>query len=46
MFVWRHVMPLLTPRFHVVVLDCRGYGASQRPVDGYDTQTMAKTWSR
>ena len=41
MFIWRHVVPLLTPRFHVVVLDCRGYGASQRPVDGYDTQTMA-----
>jgi len=41
MFIWRHIVPTLTPHFEVVVLDCRGYGSSGRPLDGYDTETMA-----
>lgn len=41
MYVWRHVIPLLTPTHTVVALDCRGYGDSSRPLDGYDTATMA-----
>jgi pimeloyl-ACP methyl ester carboxylesterase len=41
MFAWRHVIPLLTPTHTVVALDCRGYGDSSRPLDGYDTATMA-----
>jgi len=41
MFAWRHIIPLLTPHYEVVVLDCRGAGDSQRPLTGYDTQTLA-----
>lgn len=42
MFFWRKVIPLLTPHFTVVAVDCRGYGDSERPYGGYDTQTMAE----
>lgn len=42
MCAWRHVIPLLTPYFRVTALDCRGYGESERPADGYDTTTMAR----
>jgi pimeloyl-ACP methyl ester carboxylesterase len=41
MSYWRHVVPLLTPRYTVVAVDNRGFGGSQRPQDGYDTATMA-----
>ena len=33
MFIWRHVVPLLTPHFTVVLVDCRGYGDSERPCE-------------
>lgn len=42
MFFWRKVIPLLTPHHTVVAVDCRGYGDSERPQTGYDTQTMAQ----
>ncbi len=29
--MWRHVMPLLRDRFHLVAVDLRGYGASSKP---------------
>ena len=41
MSYWRHVVPLLTPHYIVVAVDNRGFGASQRPLTGYDTATMA-----
>ena len=41
MSYWRHVVPLLTPHYTVVVVDNRGFGGSQRPPAGYDTATMA-----
>src|ERR1700726_2406843 len=41
MSYWRHVVPLLTPHYTVIVVDNRGSGASQRPLTGYDTATMA-----
>ena len=41
MSYWRHVVPLLTPHYTVVVVDNRGFGGSQRPLTGYDTATMA-----
>jgi pimeloyl-ACP methyl ester carboxylesterase len=41
MSYWRRVIPLLTPHYTVVALDCRGFGGSERPPAGYDTQTMA-----
>lgn len=42
MYFWRKVIPLLTPHHTVVAVDCRGYGDSERPYGGYDTQTMAQ----
>jgi pimeloyl-ACP methyl ester carboxylesterase len=41
MSYWRHVVPLLTPRYTVVAVDNRGFGGSERPLAGYDTATMA-----
>jgi pimeloyl-ACP methyl ester carboxylesterase len=41
MSYWRHVAPLLTPHYTVVAVDNRGFGGSQRPLNGYDTATMA-----
>jgi pimeloyl-ACP methyl ester carboxylesterase len=41
MSYWRHLAPLLTPHYTVVAVDNRGFGGSQRPLDGYDTATMA-----
>jgi pimeloyl-ACP methyl ester carboxylesterase len=41
MYYWRQVIPLLTPHHTVVAVDIRGFGDSDRPVGGYDTQTMA-----
>lgn len=40
-YAWRRVMPLLTPRFRVIVVDLPGQGDSDKPVGGYDTQTAA-----
>lgn len=42
MYFWRKVIPLLTPQYTVVAVDCRGYGDSERPYGGYDTKTMAQ----
>ena len=41
MSYWRHVVPLLTPHYTVIAVDNRGAGGSQRPLNGYDTATMA-----
>jgi pimeloyl-ACP methyl ester carboxylesterase len=41
MYYWRRVVPLLTPHHTVVAVDIRGFGDSDRPVDGYDTRTLA-----
>jgi alpha/beta hydrolase fold len=41
MSYWRHVVPLLTPHYTVIAVDNRGAGGSQRPLEGYDTATMA-----
>ena len=38
-FAWRRVMPLLVDRFRVIALDLPGQGDSDKPVDGYDTET-------
>ena len=40
-YAWRRVMPLLTSRFQVIVLDLPGQGDSDKPVGGYDTQSAA-----
>jgi pimeloyl-ACP methyl ester carboxylesterase len=41
-YAWRKVMPLLGSRFRVVAIDLPGQGDSDRPIDGYDTQTVAQ----
>jgi pimeloyl-ACP methyl ester carboxylesterase len=40
-FAWRHVMKRLAPHFWVIAPDLRGLGDSSRPLDGYDSQTLA-----
>jgi pimeloyl-ACP methyl ester carboxylesterase len=41
-FEWRHVMTRLAPRYQVIAPDLRGLGDSSRPLDGYDSQTLAQ----
>ena len=45
-YAWRLVMPALARDFFVVAPDQRGTGLSGKPADGYDTGTLAPTWSR
>ena len=42
-FAWRKVMPLLAAHYRVIAPDLPGQGDSDRPLDGYDTQTLAQT---
>lgn len=41
-YAWRHVMPALGERFRVIAVDLPGQGDSDKPLDGYDTQTVAE----
>ncbi|HVL57666.1 MAG TPA: alpha/beta hydrolase [Burkholderiaceae bacterium] len=38
---WRHLMPLLGERYRVIAPDLRGLGDTSRPLDGYDSGTVA-----
>ena len=38
---WRKVMPLLAPRYQLIVPDLPGLGDSSRPASGYDKKTLA-----
>lgn len=40
-YAWRRVMPLLARHFKVIAVDLPGQGYSDKPVDGYDTQTTS-----
>src|SRR5262245_20102487 len=40
-YAWRLVMPALARDFHVVAVDQRGMGLSDKAPDGYDTGTLA-----
>ncbi len=40
-FAWRKVMPLLGGTYRVIAPDLPGQGDSDRPADGYDTETLA-----
>jgi microsomal epoxide hydrolase len=42
-YAWRKVMPLLAERYRVLALDLPGQGDSDRPLDGYDTGSLAGT---
>ena len=38
---WRRVIPLLAPRHRVIAPDLRGLGDTSRPLEGYDSRTVA-----
>ncbi|HZR02364.1 MAG TPA: alpha/beta fold hydrolase [Burkholderiales bacterium] len=38
---WRHVIPLLAGRHKVIAPDLRGLGDTSKPLDGYDSRTIA-----
>lgn len=40
-YAWRKVMPMLAETYRVIAVDLPGQGDSDRPLDGYDTQTVA-----
>ncbi|MCU0567574.1 MAG: alpha/beta hydrolase [Oculatellaceae cyanobacterium Prado106] len=40
-YSWRHQIPALAKHFKVVVPDLRGYNDSDKPVSGYDIETLA-----
>jgi pimeloyl-ACP methyl ester carboxylesterase len=40
-YAWRMLMPALAGDFSVVAVDQRGCGLSGKPMDGYDTGTLA-----
>ncbi|MCB1743311.1 MAG: alpha/beta hydrolase [Gammaproteobacteria bacterium] len=39
-YCWRHLIPVLATRFHVIAPDLRGLGDSSRPLDGYDKASI------
>ncbi|MET4137914.1 alpha/beta hydrolase [Pedobacter sp. UYP1] len=41
-WAFHHMMPALAEKFHVIVVDIRGMGSSDKPETGYDKKTMAK----
>jgi pimeloyl-ACP methyl ester carboxylesterase len=41
-YAWRALMPALARDFTVIAVDQRGRGLSDKPVDGYDTGTLAR----
>ena len=40
-FAWRKIMPLLATTYRIVAPDLPGQGDSDRPISGYDTETLA-----
>lgn len=41
-FAWRHVMAALRDSYRIVAIDLPGQGDSDKPLDGYDTETVAR----
>jgi pimeloyl-ACP methyl ester carboxylesterase len=41
-YAWRKVMPLLAERYRIIAVDLPGQGDSDKPLDGYDTGTLAQ----
>lgn len=40
-YAWRRVQPLLAGSYRTIAIDLPGQGYSDKPLDGYDTQTAA-----
>jgi pimeloyl-ACP methyl ester carboxylesterase len=38
-YAWRHVIPLLAADYRLICVDLRGFGWSEAPARGYDTET-------
>lgn len=41
-FAWRDVMAELRDRYRILAIDLPGQGDSDKPLDGYDTETVAR----
>lgn len=41
-YAWRHLIPLLATKYQVIAPDLRGMGDSDKPVIGYDKQTLSE----
>ncbi|CAM3433129.1 Hydrolase, alpha/beta domain protein [Bordetella sputigena] len=41
-YAWRKIIPALMDRYHVIAPDLPGQGDSDRPLEGYDTRTLAE----
>jgi len=41
-WAYHKVMPLLATNYRVIVIEIRGMGSSQKPLEGYDKKNMAK----
>lgn len=41
-YAWRHLIPLLAEKYCVIAPDLRGMGDSEKPVSGYEKQTVAE----
>lgn len=40
-YSWRHQIPALSGKFRVVAPDLRGYNLTDKPLEGYDIDTLA-----
>jgi len=40
-FAWRHVMSHLADKYRIIAIDLPGQGDTDKPLSGYDTQTVA-----
>ena len=40
-YTWRHLVPLMSEDYTLIMPDMRGYGDSSKPDEGYDAQTLA-----
>lgn len=41
-WAYHKIMPMLAQKYHVIVVEMRGMGSSDKPVDGYEKKNMAK----
>jgi pimeloyl-ACP methyl ester carboxylesterase len=41
-WAYHKVMPILATKYHVIVVEMRGMGSSDKPTDGYEKKNMAK----